>query len=110
MATLQAAPGDRIRTVRDGNKWWTVQVAGPRYVICTRQAPFRPAGEYVYTILDLERDRQGPCNLIGNGWDVRDFKTPGHGWRWLHISLLSGSVELSQRQSCALTIAEHQEG
>lgn len=98
--------GDRIRTTRDGKSWWTVQIAGERYVICTRQAPFKPKGDYLYTIMDLKRHAQGPCNLIGNGWDVSYFKTPLHGWRWLHISLLAGTIELSRRQACGLVIRE----
>jgi hypothetical protein len=99
-------PGDKVRTLRNGKRWWTVQASGSRYAICTRQAAFRPAGEYEYTILDFEAQEQGPCNLIGNSWDISDYITAEAGWRSLHIQLLSGAIELSRRQSIALKIVE----
>jgi len=38
-------------------------------VILTRQAPFKPKGEVLYTIVDQEQGLRGPCNLIEQGWD-----------------------------------------
>ncbi|AXH44444.1 hypothetical protein PP353_gp68 [Arthrobacter phage Kumotta] len=106
MTTNTLKPGDQVRTAVNGKRWWTVQAAGDRYAICTRNLPFRPAGEYEYTILDFEAQQQGPCNLIGNGWDVSDYITLEAGWRALHIQLLAGSLELSHRQSIPLHITE----
>ncbi|NWL34449.1 hypothetical protein [Paenarthrobacter nitroguajacolicus] len=103
-------PGDKVRTRQHGKRWWTVQASGSRYAICTRQAAFRPAGEYEYTILDFEAQEQGPCNLIGNGWDVSMYVTPEAGWRGLHVQLLSGSIELSRSQSITLHITETKTG
>lgn len=98
--------GDKVRTRHDGKSWWSVQVAGGRYTICIRQAPFKAKGEYLYTILDSVNEVQGPCNLIGNGWDVSLYKTPEIGWRDLHVQLLSERVEISRRQSVSLKITE----
>jgi hypothetical protein len=101
-------PGDRVRFSTGGRAWWTVQVAGTRYVIATRQAPFRPKGEYQYTIMDAAHSVRGPSNLIGNGWDVSAYKTPEAAWRDLHVQLLARRVEISRRQSAPLDIIETQ--
>lgn len=53
----------------DRRSWWTVRAADERFVILTRQAPFKPRGKLLYTIIDWERDLRGPCNLLGQGWD-----------------------------------------
>lgn len=103
---LDLWPGMQVRTSKDGPFWWTVQVVGSRYAIMTRQAPFRPKGEYTYTIIDMDRDVRGPCNLIGNGWDVSGHKTPLHGWRDLHVQLLAERIEISRRQRLPLDITE----
>lgn len=79
--TQQLKAGDQVRTRKDGKAWWTVQVAGHRYSILTRQAPSRPKGEYLYTIVDNEEGVRGPSNFIGNGWDVSAYPTPAIGWR-----------------------------
>ncbi len=99
-------PGDKVRTRKDGKAWWTVQVAGSRYAILTRQAPFRTKGEYLYTIVDAKEGVRGPCNLIGNGWDVSEYTTPEAGWRGLHVQLLAGSIEISHRQQVSLDVTE----
>lgn len=98
--------GDKLRTHRSGRAWWTVQAAGSRYVICTRQAPFKPKGEYLYTILDFVGGVRGPTSFIGNGWDVSAYKTPEAGWRGLHVGLLSGDIEVSRRASVPLDLTE----
>lgn len=105
---MSAVPkvGQRVRTQRDGRAWWTVQAAGKRYAICSRQAPFGAKGEYLYTIMDFERGIQGPCNLIGNGWDVTQYKTPEIGWRALHLALLGKQVEISHRNNINLEVTE----
>lgn len=64
-------PGDRIKFAMD-NHWWTVREADGRYVILTKQRPFHPKGELLYTIIDWGRGRRGPCNLIGQSWDVEE--------------------------------------
>jgi len=75
---------------------WTVQVAGERYTILTKQAPFKPSGELVYTICDAQEGRRGPTDLVGNGWDM-STRGPFIGSRALHVALLSGDVEISHR-------------
>ena len=104
MSRIKLEVGDKVRTVRDLPFWWTVQTAGDRYVIMTRQAPFKPKGDYLYTIIDNETGMRGPCNLIGNGWDVSQYKTPEAGWRGLHVQLLAGDIELSHRQQVTLDL------
>jgi len=98
--------GQKVRTRCDGKFWWTVHASGSRYAICSRQAPFKPKGQYLYTIMDFEKGIQGPCNLIGQGWDVTQYKTPELGWRLLHVALLNGSLEISHRNNAALVITE----
>lgn len=69
--------GDRVRFTTPHNEahsWWTVRAGDERYTVLTRQRPFRPKGELLYTIIDRQRDVRGPCNLVGQGWDV---ETPG---------------------------------
>lgn len=65
------AVGDKIRLAHGGGekRWWDVRARDERFVILTRQAPFRPKGDVEYTIIDTVRDLRGPCNLIGQGWD-----------------------------------------
>lgn len=64
------AVGDKVRLAHGGRElnWWDVRARDERFVILTRQAPFRPKGEVEYTIIDTVRDLRGPCNLIGQGW------------------------------------------
>jgi hypothetical protein len=104
--TSDLKPGDKVRTAKDGKAWWTVQAAGSRYAILTRQAPFRPRGDYLYTIVDSVDAVRGPCNLIGNGWDVTQYPTPEIGWRLLHLKLIAGELEISDRRALALDITE----
>lgn len=63
--------GDRVRLEFDiPSRWWDVRAADDRYVVLTRQREFKPRGTLVYTIIDWERDVRGPCDLLGQGWDV----------------------------------------
>ena len=65
-------PGDRVRFAQPGSEsrwWWNVRAIDKRYAILTRQAPFRPRGESLYTIVDVERGVRGPCDLLV-GWDI----------------------------------------
>lgn len=88
---------DRARFNGEKRYDWTVQVAGERYTILTKQAPFKPQGELVYTICDSEgAGHRGPTNFVGNGWDMQT-KGPLIGSRALHAALLSGEVEISHR-------------
>ena len=75
---------------------WTIQVDGTRYTILTKQEPFQPKGQLLYTICDKELSRRGPSNFIGNGWDMHS-RGPYIGSRALHVALLSGEVEISHR-------------
>lgn len=58
-----------VRRMPD-RRWWTVRARDDRFVILTRQAPFEARGNSEYTIIDVARDLRGPCDLLGNGWDV----------------------------------------
>lgn len=103
------SPGAKIRIAADNNawrKWWTVQAAGSRYVIVTQQAPFRPKGDYVYSILDFETGIRGPSDLIGHGWDVSQYPSAEIGWRLLHLALLSGRRQITSRNRVPFSITE----
>lgn len=99
--------GDKIRFIprAGGHKWWTVQARDERYIIATQQAPFRPKGEQIYTIVDLVGPafgyngiRPGPIrsssNHLGGGWD--------EGWPELLAELQAGTVQLSHRRMAAV--------
>jgi hypothetical protein len=101
--TLKA--GDRVRFESPSKaalRWWDVRAADDRWAVLTQQAPFRPKGELVYTIVDSENGRRGPCNLIGQGWDVEE---PG-GCDALLAALQSGEVEISHRNNVETRIRE----
>lgn len=91
---------DRARFKGEKRYDWTIQVAGERYTILTKQEPFKPKGELFYTICDSELGRRGPSNFIGNGWDMHS-RGPYVGSRALHVALLSGEVEISHRSRAA---------
>lgn len=61
-----------MRVKFDGDrKWWHVRATdGERFTILTRQADFQPKGTSFYTIIDEKRALRGPCNLIGQGWEI----------------------------------------
>ncbi|QTF70593.1 hypothetical protein [Arthrobacter woluwensis] len=111
----QLRRGDRVRT-QNGNSrtWWAVQVAGPRFVIMTKAQEFAPTGsDPYYTIVDFEKGVRGPCNLIGQGWDMTS-RGPYVGSRLLHVHLLDGELAVSHRNNVPLDFIElrsqHQEG
>lgn len=93
--------GDRIKFLFD-SRWWEVREADERWAIATRQKPFAPKGEYVYTIIDKDQLHRGPTNLLGQGWDV---ETQG-GWDVLLHELQEGLVEISHRNHVDLVVLE----
>lgn len=72
LAAIDLAVGTRVKLLHgnDIRRWWTVRACDDRFTILTRQADFESAGTSVYTIIDWKRGVRGPCNLIGQGWDV----------------------------------------
>jgi hypothetical protein len=67
----QLLTGSRVR-LGQGTRpkaWWTVRAADDRFTILTRPASNKARGSE-YTIIDAVRDLRGPCDLIGQGWDV----------------------------------------
>lgn len=99
----QIKAGDRIGFTpkEGGHAWWTVQVRDERFIIATQQAPFKPRGEQLYTIVDLSgytHARNGvrpgvirsSSDMLGGGWD--------EGWPALLAGLQSGKVRLSTRR------------
>lgn len=50
------------------DRWWTVQAVSENFVAVVRQAPFRPKGELMYTVLDWRNGVRGPCDLVGHGY------------------------------------------
>lgn len=114
------ALGTRVRFGGD-RLWWTVQAADSRYVVLTRQAEFKPKGESAYTIIDWVRDLRGPCNLIGQGWDVDEPNGCDELLRALNyhlevcerleggeesVTLEEPSVEVSYRNNVPIEITE----
>jgi hypothetical protein len=112
-ATTTLNVGDRVRLAHDSTRrrWWTVRAADGRYVVLTRQRDFRPKGELYYTIIDWERGVRGPCDLIGQGWDV---ESPGGCealLRALGMVIKPGpveeiSVEVSYRNNVPIEVLE----
>lgn len=100
----------RVRLRVGGRNWWTVQGRDDRYVILTRQAPFRPKGQSQYTILDFKRGVRGPCNRIGQGWDFdgRDHRVAAREL----LDALNGRdefpVEISHRNNVPIDVEETQ--
>lgn len=88
------AVGHLVRLAYDkpSGRWWTVRALDSRFVILTRQAEFHAKGTSQYTIIDWERGVRGPCNLIGQGWDIDDPDGPESLLRALNYH-----VEVSQR-------------
>lgn len=69
--TAELSAGTRVR-LGQGTRpqaWWTVTAGDERFTVLTR--PVATAGKgSEYTIIDRVRDLRGPCDLIGQGWDV----------------------------------------
>lgn len=63
--------GSRVRLGQGARPkaWWTVRAMDDRFTILTRPAS-SATSRSEYTILDTVRDLRGPCDLIGQGWDV----------------------------------------
>lgn len=62
-AQVQLGQGTRTKA------WWVVQAADERFAVLTRPRS-TPGKGSEYTIIDPVRGVRGPCNLIGQGWDV----------------------------------------
>ncbi|WP_422758977.1 hypothetical protein [Paenarthrobacter sp. C1] len=63
--------GSRVR-LGQGTRpkaWWTVRAMDDRFTILTRPASNTARGSE-YAIIDNVRALRGPCDLIGQGWDV----------------------------------------
>lgn len=106
------AVGERVRFARPSDEstwWWDVRATDTRFTVLTRQRPFRVKGELLYTIIDRERGVRGPCNLIGQGWDIEE---PGGCERLLdalrrHADNAPGlRVEVSHRNNLPFEILE----
>lgn len=97
-------PGQQVQFADsfDHRYWWDVQAGNERYTILTHQARFKPAGELIYTIIDREQGVRGPCNLVGQGYDV---KSPG-GVDRLLAELGEGTVDMSQRNRVPVNIGQ----
>ena len=69
--TQHLPAGSRVRLGQDTRPkaWWTVRAADERFTILTRPASNKARGSE-YTIIDTGRALRGPCDLIGQGWDV----------------------------------------
>lgn len=93
---------DRVKFEDDG-RWWTVRALDTRYVILTRQAEFYPAGTSAYTIIDWDRELRGPCNRLGQGWDVDAEDGPERLLAALRATGIE-RVEVSYRNNVAISI------
>lgn len=102
----ELAVGDRATlgwgSKADATRWWTVRAADERFTILTRQRDFHTKGELVYTIIDRQRDVRGPCNLIGQGYDVG----AEGGCDRLLADLRSGAVEVSYRNNVRVQVVD----
>jgi hypothetical protein len=69
--TEQLPTGTRVRLGQGtrAKAWWTVRATDQRFTILTRAASNKDRGSE-YTIIDNVRGLRGPCDLIGQGWDV----------------------------------------
>lgn len=99
--------GNRVRFVGD-RRWWLVQATDARWVVLTRQADFRPAGELLYTIIDWQEDVRGPCDLLGQGWDFHPTTVTDDAERLLralqyrvevHARLDAGEVSVTMEET-----------
>ncbi|GAA4034504.1 hypothetical protein GCM10023063_18210 [Arthrobacter methylotrophus] len=67
----QLPTGSRVR-LGQGTRpkaWWTVRAVDDRFTVLTRPASKKDRGSE-FTIIDNVRGLSGPCDLIGQGWDV----------------------------------------
>lgn len=115
--------GQRVKLAYGSNttRLWDVRALDDRFVILTRQRPFKPKGESEYTIIDWERGVRGPCNLIGQGWDIDEPNGPEdllralnnqlEIWRRLDageksVSINDYAVEVSHRNNVPVDIVD----
>lgn len=67
MPTLKV--GD-VLTLREGHGYeWTVQATNDFFTVLTTPDT-TGRSEYAYTVIDWEQGIRGPCNLIGQGWNI----------------------------------------
>lgn len=98
--------GDQIRFDPD-RPWWTVRDRDDRYIVATRQQPFAPKGDLLYTVVDLTGWQDYKYNGAGNGIVRSSLNTLGGGWNigadgagseQIIPALRSGEWELSPRR------------
>lgn len=69
MTIEQLKIGEQVRLGGSPRSWWwDVRATDERFTILTHAEPNKPHS--AYTIIDRERGVRGPCDLIGQGWDV----------------------------------------
>ena len=98
--------GDQIRFDPD-RPWWTVRDRDDRYIVATRQQPFAPKGDLLYTVVDLTGWQDYNYNGAGNGIVRSSLNTLGGGWNieadgtgseQIIPALRSGEWEFSHRR------------
>lgn len=76
---------------------YTVRARDERFIICTK--PYNPQHTVLYFIVDLEKRRRGPDNMVF----CSGYETDEHCLERLK-ELQSGTIELSYRRSIPLDI------
>lgn len=104
MSALNLAVGDQIKFL-DDRFWWTARAVDDRYAVLTRHTPFRKDGILTYTIIDAERGRRGPCNLIGQGWGF-DIDKPEEGAEELLAELQADKVQITSRNNVPTVLTD----
>lgn len=98
--------GDQIRFDPDRPRW-TVRDRDDRYIVATRQQPFAPKGDLLYTVVDLTGWQDYKYNGAGNGIVRSSLNTLGGSWNIgadgagsekIIPALRSGEWELSHRR------------
>jgi len=74
--------GDRIRFTPENTVagWWKVVDRDTRYIVAIAQRPFKPKGEWLYTVVDLTGWQNRKYNGVGNGVVRSSLDTLGGGW------------------------------
>lgn len=86
----------------DGEKQrYTIQALDSRYIIATK--PFNARKTYIYTIVDLQEKRRGPCDLIFGSGEA--FNTAAGAKKNLTL-LTTGKMGVSYRRDKKLTADE----
>lgn len=94
--------GQRVRFERESRRPYVVRAVSEHFVVCTRQADFKPKGELFYTVIDWRNGCRGPVGIVGGGWDV----TTDDKCSELCEELEAGKWELSRRRWVRLDIQE----